>query len=675
MIASSDLAPQVFWTHITGKGKYTDAQLRVCGMIHNLDYAVILQSRLDMLKNWKDIVRSVDVFVSKPIYTYDQNGKCTKFAQSSSYNSYCVCKHINQAASTSTYPLRYQHHTFNKLYAFTYDPTNFSYPAGRLMIPRRSVDDVKEDIRSTSQFYLLESLRIEQLTTTRTKLVIEEDYLQSLVTREAMTDDYDSHDKLLPKYSFVYNSRLNLANIRKELYSLYNAGALMPHTNGYVAHFSDSYPTVFDRTMSVSVYFYIKQDGRDIIVNGESYQMSILDPPFLFLFYPNINAYKAVIVAYDYLPSYYEVPLEQHKFLNGAFYFGGWDNPAQGGYVSSASPTEQRIIDLPNKIYTSEINNPFHFPVLGINTIGTGTILGISSAVKALSEGQFGQFPLYAFTTEGVWALEVSNTGTYTARQPVTREVCINTNSITQIDNAVLFATNRGIMLISGSTVQCISESLNAEDLFSISDLPRSDKLLSVYNGKASENERTALDDIAMIPFFDFLAACRMIYDYTNQHIIVYNPAVRYAYVFSLKSKLWGMMLSDIVNNVNSYPEALAMADGNRLVDFSTSSAENITALVVTRPFKMDEPDVFKTIDTIIQRGYFKSGHVVQVLYGSNDLFNWHTVWSSTDKYMRGFRGTPYKAFRIALICTLDKSESLLGFSVQFNPRMLNRLR
>lgn len=60
-------------------------------------------------------------------------------------------------------------------------------------------------------------------------------------------------------------------------------------------------------------------------------------------------------------------------------------------------------------------------------------------------------------------------------------------------------------MLISGSTVQCISESLNAEDLFSISDLPRSDKLLSVYNGKASENERTALDDIAMIPFLIFL--------------------------------------------------------------------------------------------------------------------------------------------------------------------------
>lgn len=104
------------------------------------------------------------------------------------------------------------------------------------MIPRRSIDDVKEDIRSTSQFYLLESLRIEQLSTTRTKLVIEEDYLQSLVTREVMTDDYDSHDKLLPHYSFVYNSRLNIANIQKELYNLYNTGAMITYTNGYVAN-------------------------------------------------------------------------------------------------------------------------------------------------------------------------------------------------------------------------------------------------------------------------------------------------------------------------------------------------------------------------------------------------------------------------------------------------------
>lgn len=678
MIASSDCAPnvgifRVFSTHAEHSANRCKA--KVIGVTHGIDYAVIHNSRLEMIKNWRDIVRSVDVFVSKPIYTYNQNGQCTQFVRTVENDCYSVCKFVSQNAPTSTYPMRYQRHDVNYMYQLY--TNNFQTIYGyRLMIPRRSIDDVKEDIRSTSQFYLLESIPVEQLTTTRTKLVVEEDYLQSLVTREVMTDDYDSHDKLLPNYSFVYNSRLNLANIRKELYYLYNIGAMIPYTNGYVANWNGMPPTQMDGTMGASVYFYIKQDGRDIVVSGESYSVSFYSPPFLFLFYPNINAYKAVIVTHYGFPQYYEVMLEQHKFLNGAFYFAGWENPPTGlSDYPTASPREQRIIDLPNKIYTSEINNPFHFPVLGINTIGTGTILGISSAVKALSEGQFGQFPLYAFTTEGVWALEVSATGTYSAKQPITRDVVINPESITQIDTAVLFATDRGIMHISGSATQCLSDSLNAEDLFSIADLPKANALIDIFNGKAGENEKATLSDITLLPFNDFLRECRMVYDYTNQHIIVYNPTVRYAYVFSLKSKLWGMMLSDIVNNVNSYPEALAMADGNRLVDFSTSSAETITALVVTRPFKMEEPDVFKTIDTIIQRGYFKPGHVAQVLYGSNDLFNWHTVWSSTDKYMRGFRGTPYKAFRIALICTLDRFESLLGFSTQFNPRMLNRLR
>jgi hypothetical protein len=330
------------------------------------------------------------------------------------------------------------------------------------------------------------------------------------------------------------------------------------------------------------------------------------------------------------------------------------------------------------------------FPVLGINTVGTGAILGLSSAAKALSEGQFGQFPLYAFTSDGVWALEVSATGTYTAKQPITRDVCINADSITQIDSAVLFATNRGIMIISGSQTQCITDLINSPEQFSLSDLPRYNQLISVFNGKAQGYEQLTAGGITLLPFLDFLSACRIIYDYTHQLLIAYIPNVLYAFVYSLKSKSWGLMLSEISDNVNSYPEALAMStkkvttvmDGTEttstvpiLVDFTTPSAESVTALVVTRPFKMGEPNVFKTIDTIIQRGFFDRPNIQQVLYGSNDLYVWHVVWSSSDKYLRGFHGTPYKAFRLALVCSMDKHESLFGCTVQFEPRLLNQPR
>lgn len=681
MVCSSDLAPQCFVTHMHGEGTSTqvnEATLRLCGMFHQLDYAVSNASVIAELENWNDIIKSVDIFVSAPIYTYNQNGECTRFLYTDYSDCYSICKNVGQKADTTKFPIRYQKSRFSELYAFTFEPEKLTYPAWRLMLPQRDGDAIKGDITDNHLFYFLKSVNVTDLKTERTIIPVNKEYLQSLVTREVMTDDYDSHDLLIPKYSYNYNSRFNISNLKKQLFTGFPAAAMFSFTDGNVHNFTNVPIESVDYCVSVLVYYFIKQDGRDIVVRGNVGSFG-LNTPYLWLFYPNTNAYKAVLEINEYLSTYYEVPLEPHPTLNGAYYFGGWEglNVSENEKYSSfnVSTLDERTIDVPNKIYTSEVNNPFYFPVLGINTIGTGTILGICSAAKALSQGQFGQFPLYAFSTDGVWALEVSDTGTYSAKQPITRDVCINPDSITQIDSAVLFATDRGIMLISGSEAVCLSDSINSRDLFAISDLPKADKLVSLFNERAGEDEQITLENSSLLPFRDFLTACKMIYDYTNQRIIVYNPSVSYAYVYSLKSKLWGMTHSNIADNVNSYPDALAMLNDNALANFSLSDATGITALVVTRPFKLGYPDVLKTIDTVIQRGYFQAGHVAQILYGSRDLFNWHIVWSSTDKYLRGFRGSPYKYFRLALICQLDKAECIDGCTVQFTPRLTNKPR
>lgn len=677
MVCSSDLAPQCFVTNMHGHDTSTEinsAKLRLCSMFHQLDYAVINSSYINALGNWKDIVKSVDIFISKPIYTYDQNGECTSFVYTDYSDCYCVCKHTNQAADTSKYPLRYQKATLAWLYAKTFDPTELKRPSWRLMLPARDGEAVKADIADNQLFYLLKSINIDDLKTTRTIVPINKEYLQSLVNRESMTDDYDSHDTLIPQYSFAYNQRLNVANMKKILFDGFNAASLFTYTDGYVANFSDADPTIIDYTGVASVFFFIRQDGKEIVVHGGTASFG-MRTPFLFLFHPNANAYKAVIAFGSYLLDYYEVPLEPHPTLNGAYYFEDWEGAATSQHqihnVPSVSSVAQRTIDLPNKIYTSEVNNPFYFPSLGINTVGTGTILGICSAVRALSQGQFGQFPLYAFTTEGVWALEVSSEGKYTARQPVTRDVCINSDSITQIDTAVLFVTDRGIMLISGSNSQCISDTINSQSTFSIDTLPN---LRSVLGNELA-------DEMEYIPFREYIQDCRMLYDYTHQRIIVYNPSQTYAYVYSLKSKQWGMMSSDIQSSLNSYPDALALLQTNEetytIVNYSEedSATEAVRGILVTRPLKLDAPDVLKTVDTIIQRGYFRKGNVKTILYASRDLFNWQYVYSSADHYLRGFRGTPYKYFRIALICDMQKDESIFGCTVQFTPRLANQPR
>lgn len=660
------------------KQQITSATLRIVGVVHDLDYAALDSAETDMLEKWGDIVQSVDIFISSPIYTYDQNGTCTRYQSRSIKECYTVCKHTNQSSESdaSKYPLRYQVNTYAHLYKNTFPNERLS--DSWIKLPSKDEDTVYDDIKSCFQFYFLKSIKLNEISTERKVIDVPADYLDSLVSREAMTDDYDSHDEIIPRYAFVYNQRLNLANLKKKLFDGFPAASMIAYTDGYI-NYSASNPVNDDsHKFTVEFFVHIKQDGKNIVVKGGSGEFVHLMPAMLF-YYPNINAYKITARYNDTKDYWYDISLEKHGFLNGSFYFGQWNGSsintsgADGTQISTSSDL-QRMIDISNKIYTSEVNNPFSFPVLGINTVGTGKILGISTAAKALSQGQFGQFPLYAFTTDGIWALEVSAEGTYSARQPITRDVCINTDSITQIDNAVLFATERGIMLISGSETQCISTMIDNrnDEVFDILDMKGSVSLVS-------ESDK---ESFGFVPFRTFLSDCRMLYDDTSRRIIVFNPSYRYAYIYSMDAKRWGMMRSRITRALNSYPEALAMTTSGHLEDYSkrmpnaaVDGASTLTQVLMTRPFKLGYPDVLKTIDTVIQRGNFKRGNIKSVLYGSRDLANWFPVYSSTDHYLRGFRGTPYKYFRLALKCSMTDKESLSGATIRFEPKFTNQNR
>lgn len=692
MIASSDITPQVICTNLGGGNNYTYADLAIAGLLNTIDYAAINQIRIDELKEWEDIIRSVDVFVSKPIYTYDQNGLCTSFVNYQDTETYSVCKLINQQASINEYPKQYQKSKFIDLYALatTYGADSDD-TRKRLLIPKRGADSVKSDIKNCSQFYFLESLKLEQIKTERQKIVIKDDYLQSLIVREVMTDDYDSHDKIIPQYAFPYNSRLNIANIRKELYRGYEPETMFNYTDGDTSQQREgASPTEDGFKEDVEIFVCIKQGGKDIAVSCGRSKIG-WDAPLLFFYYPNINAYKIVvkrvgrikiegriqISTYDY-----ELPLEQHAFLNGAFYFGGWEakeDIKEDNIIPTISTKEERTIDITNKVYTSEVNNPFFFPLSGINTIGTGKILGISSAVKALSQGQFGQFPLYAFSTEGVWALELSQNGTYRAKQPVTRDICINPKTITQIDNAVLFATDRGIMLISGANTECITETITNEKNISIEyELPHAHSLINLYNEGVEEKDWIRVRDINIKPFKEFAKDCKMIYDYTNQRIVLYNKAEKYAYVFSLKSRAWGMMKSNIIDNINSYPEALAVTKGEYgkfIIDLSQTDAENENVFLMTRPIKLEIPNDLKTISKVVQRGYFKRKKIKCILYASKDLHQWHHVWSSKTHKMTNFSGTPYRYYKLAVISNLRKEDNISSVTIEYRPKLTNKIR
>lgn len=640
----------------------------------SLDYR-ILSDGLDELKKWADLVVGIDIFVSAPIYTYDQSKDLTGTGITD-YRS-MLLQSWRQSIGNSVDNEDVPNSIFTGHYAASVDGQYVDHHASTsgdtaaiYMADIKLHERFHENVRDVHDFYKIAEIKIDSLNamSSMTSLKLIDKDMAALVTKETLPDDYQSHCNIIASSLYSYNSRLNLAGIKISPAEPYPLRSCTQFSN------PDNSPTA--ATVRITVWTRMNGALCYAVHNGSMESDMFYNPDNNFpryIYYPDASAYKMEIYISE--TQKFIIDLTPHDFLNGAYFYN--NNIDSDCVIENTAPVTIECVDtvtVANKIYTSEINNPFYFPLLGINTIGSGEILGLSSAAKALSQGQFGQFPLYAFTTDGVWAMEVSATGTFIARQPVTRDVCINPAAITQLDSSVLFPTNRGLMLISGSQTQCISEPIDSTTPLTLLNLPQfGDYLLSRFTQNNPDSDRL----MPIPPFVSLLKDCGIVYDYTNQHIILFFPNLPYSYLFSLKSQSWGMMYATFKNALNSYPEALAITLDNKVVDFSHTAdvAMSVQGLFVTRPLKLDAADILKTVDTVIQRGNFHKGHVQSVLYGSRDLHSWHLVWSSKDHYLRGFRGSPYKYFRIAVIATLNADESIYGASVQFTPRLTNQPR
>lgn len=328
-------------------------------------------------------------------------------------------------------------------------------------------------------------------------------------------------------------------------------------------------------------------------------------------------------------------------------------------------------------IKVSEVNNPLVFPVGNTVRVGAGKILGLATNTEAISEGQFGVAPLYAFTDEGVWPLEVNNTGTYRSLgQPSSRDVVTDAKSITPIDKGVLFATKRGVMIIRGNQVECLTESLNGIPWDSTC-LPHHQEIMGGMDPAVVDYQRLE----------DFLPDSRMLYDYARQRVYIYHEEYDYALVLSLRTGLWGAVEKGrLQGGVPWYPETYILRqdyNGKEIVDLSVPSdmTEKIGVMCCSRPLSFEARDVHKSVMHAVVRGLAHlrgSGEESRLgcaLYGSNDLYHWQAVNSSTNQYLRGRYGQPWKWWRIAIVGEMDEAETIDGVTADIKVRLNNRLR
>lgn len=632
MIPSSGITPFAIFSVIDGYYRYFVAAI-TCSIDFKIDYMG------SEAYNWTDIVKSLDIYVSSPIYTFDYNGEITG----------------GEIVDINTYPdfgiFNLENNTGYKKYTFyeAWDQhlggsLGGEMGTGRFILPKKEITDMNIQ---NSQFYKVASLTYEEAclyssSLYRQDLKMDNYVLESLNNRESLDDstNYQSLDSLIPSYGYSYNSRLNLANIKRELFNGYPLASM--------ACFNADYG---DTAMqSFKIRTFIREGDRDIVVESA---LSGFDGHAYYFFYPNSNAYKMEIINSS-TNKCATVNLSPHPLLNGSYYFSSFDELSYDQTISS-SVSEDKTVIAPNKIYTSEVNNPFYFPLAGINTVGTGEIMAIRSATKALSQGQFGQFPLYAFSTDGIWALQVSDEGLYSSVQPVSRDVCDNPAAITQIDSAVVFTTTAGLKVISGSEINLISSSMEGEN--------------------TDETDYNIMPDFSslFVPdterFVETLSTCRISYDYANSMLRIYPEGSDKYYVYSLESGEYSTYVGEALTTVvEGYPSSIIQV-GTKLYTFDKIvSDDKRKGVAITRPMAFGDPFVMKMLIDLKTIGQLSKGSYCKIgVFVSNDKNTWYRLGS--------LRKRPFKYYRFVYFAEMGDLDTLSGTRVIYDLRRANKLR
>lgn len=610
------------------------------------------------LSQYEEIVDGVDVFVSNSIYPF----KTTQmdYDEKVEYDNFTTDYIVNTE--------EYGNFDMQKFQQFSYGMLqSYMNPLAKFNFPPLTNEELYEKIDGLS-FYKSTSYSFDEVRNGTTKKLN-----RILQTEETLELADFRRTSFGAKVATAYNNRLHLANVSSS--DIVTNNGIVSSTTAtaeIITHAKFKSNGETNETWSIDDLPY----SMDSIISFPSDNVTFFEIyAKIGNFYRHhvINLHKSDSFGFSYFVNYSNAKFYGNFTRTDGSISSSEYNEARSK-AASFSPSITRSTSL---VKVSEAENPLVFPVKNSVQVGSSVINAITANTQPISEGQFGEAPLYAFTDEGVWMLMVGSEGTYQSRQPANREICTNTDGILQIDDAVLFPTDRGIMLQRGRTSECITDVLDGYP-FDFMQLYKSEYSKRILDIK-SINENL----VKYVNFRKFLdngtSKASMVYDYYDSRIILFNPAYSYAYVYSMKSRMWGTMENCFTKRVNAYPESYGIDYNNQIVNvYVKEPTEDVTFFVCSRPLTLGTQDVYKTMFDCITRGYFRNnanGKCGMVLYGSNDLFNWYPIRTSVNRYLRCMAGSPYKYFRIALIGSLKVDESISGLSSDFQERWQNKLR
>ena len=571
-----------------------------------------------------------------------------------------------------------------------------------LLMPEKTVSEYAKEVSECSNFYKVSEIKLEDIlpdtefkdkdnTPLLKEVEIEEGVLNNVQVKQQMEDEYRSHDKICGNVLKTYNARLNMADVSRELWSGFSPEIFFMHYDERRQLMSGS--LVEEKDLMITVE--ISEIERTLIVKSKKGKHRPGRNDIMpYIYYPDTKATRIYIKIGEDAADY---SLEPHSGLNGAVFYSGSMNKKYSWKKYEGKIPDQSsnlTVEEQNKIYTSEAENPWRFKPTNINTVGSGRILGVGAVTMALSQGQHGSFPMYCFTTEGVWSLSVNSTGGWATSQTVTRDVMLEKRPILLMDDAIIFMSDQGVMMLQGDKTVLMTANQKGKGKIKIKMMPGLEKLIkgkTVTDLSRLIGSATDIDEALCSELMQYIQSKEigLYYDYTNQRIAVGRSDKEYCWLYYLDKRQWTIAPWKLMNSVNSYPECYAMmrnGTSNYMVRLNTQITDEEKAydadlglgddvLIVTRPIKMGEAaDMLKELENMTVEGLYDKTKLGMSVWGTRDYMHWHLVGSCKGLHLVRKHGSGYRAFVVGIMGKLAQGEYLDTLTMEYQPRHVRKL-
>lgn len=530
------------------------------GFVDVYGYRILMEYDFSKFGNegygkWTDIIKSVDIFMSQPL-------------------GISSIENIRKDMLTSD----------------NYSPIGDPKPRQYNLIKAVTPEALK-NVSNTSTFYLVRSINIGEKTEWDPDPLPskESDFgkMENLIFQEVMSDDNFSHHKYGAETSYTYNNRLHLGGIKTTFFKGFSPDYFLwfntadvdyGNYNGY--KYKDAPDPKFNRLI-IETEINVGSSLEKVYSVASSYLVQNIYKMFMsaFISYPDSRAKRMTIYHVDNSNKWHKLfsqPLEKHNLLNLSFFVSEGLKPIVG-YVNpqllNTAPDTSRVISLTEqKIKVSELNNPLVFPNANTYQVGNGMILAMASNAMLASDRNKGQFPLYVFTTHGVWNLNVGQGEVVysTLSDPTSTEAPIN-SIVESTPFGVVYVSARGLMMISGQNVNFIS--------------PQIEQPYKKIEQETNTRIEELLHTFEKQTFSDYLKTLSgLIYDPYENELIVYNKETGFNYVLSFYTQSFYQSTETIDSVVkNTFPELYVIGD-NKLKHYSEIETKQTHVSFMLRP-------------------------------------------------------------------------------------------